>query len=183
MLCLAVSHPQEILFCFQTPDSQSLRGICRECVLIDNHLVKVVFKVISAHAASVSVIDREVRALWPLPFHFFPRGFCHVEDDRYAILIVVPLDPLMRVRCVTRDQAVRLRGELSFFKVLKWVLLLEQACLRHPVEVRPASRCEQACVPSWVLSLVLSWTTEPRFFIPRFDFDSRLLIILFHLLG
>jgi len=67
------------------------------------------------------VVNGKIAALRPRS-HIFPtRRLRHVQDDRYPILVIVPLDALMRVCSVRGDQAVGLRGELRWLKIFQWV--------------------------------------------------------------
>lgn len=78
--------------------------------------MQVVFEEVCAAASSVTIIyckeralgpSRRVLVLWP----------GHVQDYRHPIFIVVSLDALVGVRCVARDQTVRLRGEFGILEI------------------------------------------------------------------
>ena len=69
--------------------------------------MKIVFEIVSAGAASMAIIDGEEATLRPRGrvLRFRPG---HVENDRHPILVVVPLNSLMRVGRVAGDQPMRL---------------------------------------------------------------------------
>ena len=64
-----------------------------------------VLQKIGTITATVAIINGEERALGPRCsiLVWRPR---HVQNNRDAVLVVVSLDALMRVRRVTRDQSV-----------------------------------------------------------------------------
>ena len=90
----------------QTARRQSLGRIGRKSVLLHNYLMQVVFKEVGATRTAVSIVNRKVTALRPLFEASLVRWPRHIQNDGDSILIVVPLDALMGVRCVRSDQTV-----------------------------------------------------------------------------
>lgn len=83
--------------------------------------MKVVFEVVSAQTAPVAVIDGKIGTLGPLFCCLLARGFRHVENYRNSVLVVVSLDSLVSVRCVTRDKTVGFGRKLGLLKILQGV--------------------------------------------------------------
>jgi hypothetical protein len=71
----------------------------------------------------MAIVDGKERALWPCVgvLALWPR---HVEDDGDAILIVVPLDTLMSIGGVARNEAMRLTSKLGVFEILQRIEVL-----------------------------------------------------------
>ena len=80
----------------------------------------------------MAIINGKETAFGPLLEFLFTRWFRHIQNNRHAILVVISLDPLVRVRRITGDQAVRLRSEFSLFKILKRIRRL----FNFPFEIR-----------------------------------------------
>jgi len=67
------------------------------------------------------VVNGEIAAFRPCSY-IFPGGrLRHIQDNRDPILVIVPLDSLMRISGVRGDQAMGLRGELRWFEIFQWV--------------------------------------------------------------
>ena len=60
--------------------------------------MQLILQEVGTGTASVPIIDGEVAALGPRCDVLLTRWLRHVQDDGNPVLIVVPLDPLMRVR-------------------------------------------------------------------------------------
>jgi hypothetical protein len=90
----------------------------------------------------MTIVDGEEGTFWPFIWVFilWPR---HIEDDGDSILIVVPLDTLMSIGGVARNEAMRLGCIFSIFKILKGIKCLlvairvdkEAMALDHPFEL------------------------------------------------
>ena len=78
--------------------------------------MQVVLQEVGAGMAPVAVVDREVRAFGPL-LALLLGWLRHVQDDRDAVLVVVSLDALVRVCCITYYVAVASCGKLSPFEI------------------------------------------------------------------
>ena len=115
--CLLVRALNETTLSFEAACGQGLGGIPRETLLINDNQVQLVFKKICACTAPVAIVDGKVAALRPGYHILATGGFGHVEDDGDAVLIVIPLDALVRIGSVGRDQAMSLGCILGWLKV------------------------------------------------------------------
>ena len=78
--------------------------------------MEVVFKEVSTVIATVAVVNGEVRTFWPL-LALLLDWLRHVQDYRDAVLVVVSLDALVRVGCVTYNIAMASCCKLSPFEI------------------------------------------------------------------
>lgn len=72
---------------------------------------------VGALSSPVSIIDREERTPWPKVNNFVFRLY-YVQDDTDSIFVVLPDHPLVRIRCVCRDDSVLFGRELCRVVVL-----------------------------------------------------------------
>lgn len=66
------------------------------------------------------IVNSEKRALRPGSWVLALRP-SHIKNDRHSILIVVPLDSLVSISGVARNQPVRLRSEFGIFEIFERV--------------------------------------------------------------
>lgn len=118
---LLVRALNEATLSFEAACGQGLGGVPREALLIDDDQVQLVFEEICASTAPMAIVDGEVAALGPGDYFLATRGLGHVEDDGDAILVVVPLNSLMCIGCIGRDQAVSLGCILGWLEILQWI--------------------------------------------------------------
>ena len=72
---------------------------------------------------TMTVVYRKVRTFWPVGNVLASGWFRHVQNDGHSILIIIPLDSLMRVGWVGCNQAMHFLGEFGCFKILQRVFL------------------------------------------------------------
>ena len=117
--CLLISILNEATLSFEATSCQSLGRVPRKRLLINDYQVKLVFQEVWTGWASMTIVDREVAALWPTRHVLARCRLGHVQNDRHPILVVVTLDTLVSVCCVRRDQAVRFGGEFRRLKIFQ----------------------------------------------------------------
>ena len=74
--------------------------------------MQLITKKISASRATMTIVNCEETAPRPV-FHLLKLWLNNVENDGYAILVIVTNDTLMRIRRVAADNAVLLASELG----------------------------------------------------------------------
>ena len=94
--------------------------------MLNNDLVEIVFKEISAQVASMTVVNSKETALGPFLNMGLVCGLGHVQNNAHAVFVVVALNSLVCIRCVTSDQPVRFRRKFSAFKVLERIERIRQ---------------------------------------------------------
>ena len=67
--------------------------------MLNDQLMQLIAQIVSTGGTSVAVIDTEKGAPRPV-LSLFELGFDDVQDYRYSVLVVVPDDPLMSIRCI-----------------------------------------------------------------------------------
>ena len=113
--------------------------------------MELIFEKVRACGATMSIIDSKIAAFRPISHIFATCGLCHVQNNRDSVLIVIPLDALMRVSCVRSDQAMRLRCILGRFEIFKrigyrlWQLEINFDHLRD-------RGCSKIVIGSWLRS-------------------------------
>jgi len=66
----------------------------------------------------MAIVNSKIAALGPVFDGRFALRPSHVEDNANSVLVVIPLDALMRVGGVAGDQTVGLTCKLGFLKIL-----------------------------------------------------------------
>lgn len=139
MLWMGIHIWQKLLFSAQTACRKCLGRITGKAILHQNYLVQIIFKIISACITSMAIIYREVAAFWPVLGNCLILRFTHVQYNADSVLIIISLNALMCVCCVTRNYSVRTRCILCLFKV-------SQRVRRLQVRNRMCSAC---CMEIW----------------------------------
>ena len=115
-LILRLAHLQEPCLSFCKPSLNSLLRLPREAFLFNDKVVEIVSEEFSASTASMAIVYPKERASGP---HFLLSmlRLDDIQNDRHSILIIVPLNTLMCVSRVTRNQAMSFGSEFCLFKV------------------------------------------------------------------
>lgn len=94
---------------------------------------------ISAHTTSVTIINSKEWAFgpWCRIFAFWPR---HVQNNWNSVLIIIPLNALMSIRRITRNQSMTLGCKLRIFKIFKgiigwWIVSKQWSSRNQPFEL------------------------------------------------
>ena len=112
-------------------------------LVLDNELMQIVPKEVSANSTTVAIVDSEKRAFWPvLRFKILWFRFHDVENDSNSILIIVPYNTLIGICSIPRDQSVSLVrkfGVLVVGKCLKFLGFTERNLISNLLKVEISS--------------------------------------------
>ena len=179
MFGLRVHISEELLLGSETARRERLGRVTREAILHKNDLVQVIFKVVSASIASMPIINGEVTALGPVLGDCLVCWLAHVQDDAHSVFVVVALDALVRVRCVTSYYSVRARRILRLLEVAQGVRRLQirdRVGRSSRVEVRTAGGREHP-TPHTRIVISRRQVLRIRWLIARLKLDGGATII------
>ena len=108
---------KELVLSLKTPSGEGLSRVFWEGFLLYNDLVKAVLKIICTGRSTMSIVNSEIAAFGPVFDGRFAMRPSHVEDNADSVLIVIPLNALMRVGGVACDQTVGFTCKLRFLKI------------------------------------------------------------------
>lgn len=109
---LYVSRPQKVSFSLEESLCECSSWLSRESLILNDQLMELVPKVISALGPTVAIIDREEGTTGP-HINLLEFGLNNVENDADPVLVVVADHALMSVRSVCHDHSIFLRCKLS----------------------------------------------------------------------
>ena len=81
--------------------------------------MKLVSQEVGTLGTTVPIVDGKERTSWP-EVDLLELGLDNVEDDRHSVLVIIPHHSLMGIGCISDNDAIFLRRELS------WVVILSE---------------------------------------------------------
>jgi len=116
---------QEVALALSETFSDCLHGVLRKLLILNDEIVQIVSKIVSAGGAAVAVEYSEEANLRPLDIEvLLVLWLQDIQNDRHAVLVVVSDDSLVRVRRIGLDDATLLGT------CLRWLVILQLNCLR-----------------------------------------------------
>lgn len=79
--------------------------------MLNDQLVKLISEIVRTGCPTMTIIDSEEGATWPVR-GVLELGLDDIQDDRDTVLVIVPYNPLMSVRCIRGYHTVTLTGIL-----------------------------------------------------------------------
>lgn len=113
--------------------------------MLDDQLVQLIPEIVRTCRPTMPIIDSEEGATWPVR-GVLELGFDNIQDDGDTVLIIVPDNPLMSVRCIRGYHTVTLTGILcrlvGLYKLDDgWIqFILNSSCIIHKI-VMKGGRC------------------------------------------
>ena len=89
----------------------------------------------------MTVVDAEIRASWPF-FRVNIRpilGWKQISNYRNPVFIIISLNTLMCICCVTSDETVRFGGVFGVFEIFQrviWIVIAVKCSLNETLELR-----------------------------------------------
>ena len=118
---LSLSEFQKKFLCLLETFTNSLNRILREINIFYIELMQIISKEISADMTSVSIIDAEEGALWPIfIWKLFAFWLHNVKNDCQSVFFVVSDDSLIRVG------SVGCKYTITFGTVFCWLIVWHQ---------------------------------------------------------
>lgn len=130
LILLSLCELQEQLLSLFEAIFDRLDRLLREVLVLDDELVEVVPEEVGTDMTTVSIVDPEEGAFWPLlPRKLFRLRLHNVEDDGYSIFVIIPDDSLVCIGAVSCHDPVSLR------RILCWLVVRHQLLyiLRGPL--------------------------------------------------
>ena len=114
-----MSEVQKSLLSLLKSSLHCFNWILRKFRVSYNELMKLVSQEVSTLSPTMTVVNGEKRASWPV-FNLFELWLYDVQNYWYSVLVVIPYHSLVSVGCISHHDAV------LFWSKLRWVVILPE---------------------------------------------------------
>ncbi len=107
------------LLTISTSFSNCFSWVIRETILLDDKLVKIIFKKVSTIVSAMSIINSKERTFWPIFKLFFALWSNNVKDDWYSIFVVSSYYSLVSISSISMNNTILLWRRFGWLFIRK----------------------------------------------------------------